>query len=377
MADKEVRMRGMWKLAAALTVGLSGCGDSGTGVTTGGVSEGTAGTTTGPETGPETGPGPGSATTGAPTTDGPTAGSMSQGTTAEPTTVTPTTGTPAECQTPEQCPSSPCQAPTCEAGVCGTVNLAEGTEVDDLPGDCRRTVCDGAGGTKEIAADDPPPQATGDCKVVGCLQGQVVYTPADDDLPNDDNDCTLDACMGGEPKFTARPVHSPCGAMGASFCHSDASCQPCKEVSDACEDYGAEPHETQATAYSLGQITDADSNGSFVCGTVAGPDDVDWYTFSGVDAFLNVVDPSRTLVAQSDSARLCVYLQCDKGQTSVVCGANSTPDTAPMGQKGCCGQGTVSPKLDCTGLDDSAKVWIRVDNPDKYACVPYRLDYHF
>lgn len=368
-----------WKLAAALGLGLVGCGDSGSGVTTGGVSEGTSGTmgtTTAPETGSTTTP-------VEPTTDEPTAGSVSQGTSIEPTTGTPTTGTPTtgtpmpECETAAQCQAPTCQAATCEAGVCGTMNLPEGTPVDDLPGDCRVTVCDGAGGTKEIAADDPPPQAAGDCKLVGCLQGQVEYTQADDDLPDDGNDCTLDSCMAGEPVFTAKPVHSPCGPMGANFCHSDASCQKCKEVSEACEDFGSEPHETQATAYSLGQITDADANGSFVCGTIAGAADVDWYTFNGVDAFLNVVDPTRTLVAESDAARLCVYLQCNNGGTTVNCDAEDTPDTAPMGQKGCCGQGTVSPYLDCAGLNDSAKVWIRVDNPDMLACVPYRLDYHF
>lgn len=360
-------------MAVAVALGVFGCGDSGSGPGTGGVSEGATtemstseATTTGPTTiEPEP-------TTGTTTT----AGTMSAGTTATATT-SPTTGTPAECQTAADCQAPTCQAPTCEAGMCGTMNLAEGTPVDDLPGDCRETVCDGGGGTKEIPIDDPPEQVTGDCKLVGCLQGQVEYTIADDDLPNDDNDCTLDSCTAGEPTFATKPVHSPCGPMGANFCHSDASCQACKEVGDACEDFGAEPHETQATAHSLGEITDADASGSFACGTVVGGGDVDWYTFSGVDAFLNMVDPSRTLVTENDAGRLCVYLQCDNGQTTVSCGANDTADTAPLGQKGCCGYGTVSPGLNCAGLDDSAKVWIKVDNPDMLACVPYRLDYHF
>lgn len=362
-------MRRTWTIAAALVLG--GCGDSGPGASTGGASEGTTtGTSTDASATTTTGP-----TTTMP--EPPTSGTTSTPTTGEPTTTSPTTGAPAECQTAADCQAPTCQAPTCEAGSCGTTNLAEGTPVDDLPGDCRATVCDGGGGTKEIPTDDPPPQAPGDCKLVGCLQGQVEYTPADDDLPNDDNDCTIDTCMAGEPVFSAKPMHSPCGPMGASFCHSDASCQACKEVTEACEDYGAEPHETQATAHSLGEITDADANGSFACGTIQGGGDVDWFTFTGVDAFLNMVDPSRTLVAENDAGRLCVYMQCDNGTTSVTCGANDTPDTAPLGQKGCCGLGTVSPGLNCTGLDDSAKVWIKVDNPEMLACVPYRLDYHF
>ncbi|MDC0673094.1 hypothetical protein [Nannocystis radixulma] len=369
-------MRGIWTIAVTATLGLLGCGDSGTGVSTGGASDGT--TTEAATDGSATAATEPATTEPTTTEPAPTTG----GTTTAPTSTTtpttePTTGTPAECQTAADCQAPTCQAPTCEAGMCGTMNLAEGTPVDDLPGDCRETVCDGGGGMKEVPIDDPPAQATGDCKVAGCLQGQVEYTPADDDLPNDDNDCTIDSCMAGEPVFAAKPMHSPCGPMGANFCHSDASCQACKEVTDACEDYGSEPHETQATAFSLGEITDADANGSFACGTVVGAGDVDWYTFSGVDAFLNMVDPSRTLVAENDAGRLCVYLQCDNGTTTVGCGANDTPDMAPLGQKGCCGLGTVSPSLNCTGLDDSAKVWIKVDNPEMLACVPYRLDYHF
>lgn len=365
-------MRGMWTIAVVTALVTGGCiGDDSTTAATSG--EGTTEAT-----------GSGTAATGA------TTGTMgTTGTTAdEPTTgigtgstssaTTPTTGVAPECQSAADCPpAATCQEATCEAGVCGTANLPEGTFVADLPGDCRMTVCDGAGGTKEIPSDDPPGQVAGDCKIVGCLQGQVEYVPADDDLPNDDNECTVDSCSAGQPVFTPKPVNSLCGPMGMYFCHSDASCRKCKEVTEACEDYGPEPHETQQAAYSLGQITDADSSGSYVCGTIVGADDVDWYQYSGYDALFNQVDPTRTLVAESDAGRLCVYLQCDKGGTTVVCDAKDTPDTAPMGQQGCCGTGTVSPYLDCGGLDDSATVWIRVDNPDGLACIPYRVDYHY
>lgn len=359
-------MRGTRTIAVTAALLAGGCGGGEDGSTEG-ASEATtgAGTTSGTTTATAT------------TTDATSPTSGGPGTVATTDATSPTTGTPPECVVGGDCPAPTCQAATCEGGVCGTMNLAEGTPVDDLPGDCRATVCDGGGGTKEIPTDDPPAQVAGDCRLTGCLNGQVEYAPADDDLPDDGNECTADSCSAGQPVFTPKPVHSLCGPMGAYFCHADASCQPCKEVGDACEDFGAEPHETQASAYSLGEITDADASGSYACGTVVGGDDVDWFTFSGVDAFLNVVDPSRTLVAESDAGRLCVYLQCDNGQTSVSCGANDTPDTAPQGQQGCCGTGTVSPGLNCTGLDDSAKVWIRVDNPDGLACIPYRLDYHF
>lgn len=342
----------------------------------GGDNPGTTGATRG---------GSGDATTGAPTsttaTTTATTGEPTGGTTvgvSQSGSADPTTGAPPECLADADCPAmGPCLEPFCHDGMCGYDGVPEGEAVDDAPGDCRQTVCDGAGGTKEVPFDDPPAQVSGDCKLTICANGQVEYAIADDDLPNDDNDCTVDSCMTGQPVFTAKPVHSPCGPMGTHFCHSDAACEPCKEVSDACEDFGAEPHETQLAAHSLGEITDADADGGYACGTIKGAADVDWYTFSGVDAFLNMVDPSRTLVAEADSARLCVYIQCDNGTDSIGCAAPDTPDTAPLGQKGCCGYGTVSPSLNCKGLDDSAKVWIRVDNPDMLACVPYRLDFHF
>lgn len=350
---------------------LFGCGDDGN-PTTGGSQSGTGDGTTGDATTTTTTNNTTTTTTGDLPTTGPT-GSASQSGTTGPTT----TGVMPECVVDSDCADmGPCLEPFCNAGECAYDGVPEDSVVEDVPGDCRVTVCDGGGGTKEVPADDPPPQVMGDCKMSVCMQGNPDFTITDDDLPNDDNECTVDSCMLGQPVFTAKAVHSPCGPMGTQFCHSDASCQKCKEVSDACEDFGSEPHETQQTSQALGEITDADADGGFACGTIKGAADVDWYIYSGVDAFLNVVDPSRTLIAESDAARLCVYLICDNGGTQVGCGSD-TPDTAPNGAKGCCGFGTVAPSLNCNGLDDSAKVWIRVDNPDMLACVPYQLDFHF
>lgn len=365
-----MHMRATWTISMLTTaLLLFGCGDDGN-PTTGGSQSGTGDDTTGTTT-TTTNAGT-TTTTGDPPTTGPSSASQSG-------TGDPTTGVQPECVVDSDCPDmGPCLERFCSDGACGYDGVPEDSVVADVPGDCRVTVCDGGGGTKEVPADDDaPPQVMGDCKLAVCAQGNVEFAVTDDDLPNDDNDCTVDGCMLGQPTFTAKAVHSPCGPMGASFCHSDASCQKCKEVSDACEDFGSEPHETQQTSFSLGEITDADDDGGFVCGTVKGAADVDWYTYAGVDAFLNVVDPSRSLIAEADAARLCVYIQCDKGGTQVGCAAPDTADTAPNGAKGCCGFGVVSPSLNCNGLDDSARVWIRVDNPDMLACVPYRLDFHF
>ena len=271
-----------------------------------------------------------------------------------------------------------CQKGVCDAGVCAVVNAPEGTPVRDEPGDCQRTVCDGAGVTRDEPADGDMPAGTpGDCKRVTCSRGQMEFMPDDLDLPDDGVDCTQDLCDRGAPKFEAKPVNSLCGADGEKFCHDDRSCRDCKQVSAACEDEsGSEANETQATATGLGTINDADASGSFVCAVLDGSADVDWYTFNGEDAFFNFVDPTREVIADLNH-RICVYITCDNGPPSIDCGGDETEDTAPMGQPGCCGHGNISPALNCAGTDDSATIWIRVENVDGLACVPYELRYHF
>lgn len=298
-------------------------------------------------------------------------------TTGESTSV-PTGGTTetGPCERDDQCPypGGQCMGPRCEDGVCGGKPLPDGTLWSGgTPGDCRHDVCDGAGGLKSVLADDPPQQTPGDCERFVCEGGEIVAIGDASDVPNDGNDCTDDACVDGVPTNTQLPVNTACGG---GFCHDDAVCRACKQVSDACEDAGPEPHENQETAFSLGSITDADATGSFQCGVLKGGNDVDWYTFFGKDALLNQVDPSRSLYVQGGAAQICVYFECTEGTTQLGCNG-ATSATAPLGQEGCCGTGTIKPSLNCTGLDDSARVWIKVDNTQDLACVPYQLDYHF
>jgi len=292
---------------------------------------------------------------------------------------TTTTGEPA-CSGDDECVQGAgvCQTGVCEAGVCVLKNQPVDTPIADAPGNCRRTVCDGAGQIKDLPDDsDLAVNDPGNCKATVCAAGQPGFVADDLDLPSDDIECTLDECKQGTPTFTPRPSNSFCGPMGAKFCHDDTSCRDCKQVSEACEDESAtEVNETQATAHKLGTIIDADSAGSFVCAVLDGAADVDWYTFKGKDALFNFVDPTREVISDQNH-RICVYIVCDNGQPSIGCGGDETKDVAPMGQPGCCGVGNISPSLDCQGTDDSATIWIKVENIDGLACVPYELTYHF
>ena len=298
-------------------------------------------------------------------------GTTSDGTTA----VTPTTG---GCNTDDECPGFMCQRGVCDAGMCAMVPLAAGVEVDDRPGNCQHLVCDGQGqGTPLPADDDLPFDTSRDCKREVCQAGAPVFEVDDLDLPNDGNDCTTDTCKDGTPNFAPLPINSFCGPGGNSFCHDDGNCEPCKQITEACvDDSNSEPNESQVAARDLGGIDDDDASGGTFCGVLQGDDDVDWFKFTGNDVLFNYVDPTRQILTDG-AARLCVYAQCKGGGTSVGCDGGTSKATAPLGQAGCCGEGTVAPSLDCDGLDDSATIWISVENVAALACVGYQLDYHF
>jgi hypothetical protein len=354
---------------------LGACGNDGG---AGSTSQSSEATSSDASTGEPTSSSP---TTGATTDPTPTTTSGDDGTAGatDPMTTGTTGGEPA-CAVDADCPQGAgvCQTGVCQAGQCVLVDLPAGTAIGDAPGDCRKDVCDGAGNLEQMPDDaDVAPDDFGDCKATVCVAGEPGFVADDLDLPNDDVECTADTCDQGTPKFTAKPVNSFCGAKGEKFCHDDLTCQDCKQVSEACEDEsGSEANETQLTAHGLGEITDADASGSFVCAVLDGADDVDWYTFKGNDAILNFVDPTREVISEQNH-RICVYITCDNGPPQIGCGGDETEDTAPMGQPGCCGVGNVSPSLNCKGTDDSATIWVKVENVDELACVPYELKYHF
>jgi len=194
------------------------------------------------------------------------------------------------------------------------------------------------------------------------------------DVPNDGLECTVDACVDGEAVSTPVEVNSSCSSDGGSYCHPDGQCRPCPTYTE-CTNEASESNNTQSSAVQLGTISDNDDDGGAVCGVLDGPDDVDWYVYGGEDKPLYVVNPTRYLSA-SANAKLCVYARCVNSGTSVACFGESK-DTAPQGQLGCCSFGKVTPTIECDGLDDSATIWIKVDNSDALQCVEYELDYHF
>src|SRR3954462_9172274 len=75
------------------------------------------------------------------------------------------------CLTATDCPQAgPCESWTCSARACKHSFLASGTSAGgQTSGDCKRLVCDGSGGTKNITDDnDLPSDVSGDCQAEGC-----------------------------------------------------------------------------------------------------------------------------------------------------------------------------------------------------------------
>jgi hypothetical protein len=332
-------------LTGAIALGASsGAGCLGNPDGSGGSGGGTTGTNTG-------GTGSGTSSSGNSSSGTNSSGSGST-TSSNPSS---SSGATPECVVPEDCAvANECSTPTCTDGICGITFVPSGTVVGNEPlGDCKQAICDGAGKKSFIANDM--------------------------DLPDDKVECTTDTCDAGVPVHTAKAMNSFCGPNGAHFCHADTDCKPCKELSAACEEVGpGEPgNAMQLTAHNFGTISDADSAGKDVCAVLSSPSDVDWYTYSGVDNAFSVVDPSRKVDAEAKT-RLCVYLACTAGTTTFSCPAGSVPDTAPLGQQGCCSNLAISLSFDCNGVtDDDANVWLKVENPDQLACVPYLLSFHY
>jgi hypothetical protein len=148
-----------------------------------------------------------------------------------------------------------------------------------------------------------------------------------------------------------------------------------------CNDPGPEPNDSlpQATPTCSAppcEIDDCDGSGSTVTGTI-GPDDVDLHAYFGND---NVGCQVNASVSTEDSGyRLCLFTQCaDGAQTTLIaCHEGSTQEAGPSGYQGCCvtAPGTVEVEHDCPGLDESAGVYIRIDEAN--ACVDYSVDYHY
>jgi Divergent InlB B-repeat domain len=93
-----------------------------------------------------------------------------------------------------------CRTRTCAAGACGMSFTAGGTPCStQVPGDCQKNVCDGAGNITSVADDT--------------------------DVPADDgNQCTNETCVSGVPSHPASPAGTTCSQDGGETCDGYGKC---------------------------------------------------------------------------------------------------------------------------------------------------------
>lgn len=113
------------------------------------------------------------------------------------------------CATANDCPGvdDECKTRTCSAGKCGFDYATDGKALAaQVAGDCKKSVCDGAGNSKSV--DD------------------------DADLPADDgSQCTNEVCNAGMPSHPNEPKGLACNQGGGTLCNGAGVC-----VAPACDD---------------------------------------------------------------------------------------------------------------------------------------------
>ncbi len=145
-----------------------------------------------------------------------------------------------------------------------------------------------------------------------------------------------------------------------------------------CEAGQFEPNGSEGSALGLKDIDDCDGSGGSFSGTIGGGGDVDWWTFKGKDTFGCTVDPTAST---KSGVRVCIFVACEAGATEVKSCPKGTKAKSPAGSQGCCSDssGNVEVDFHCTlvGTNDSAAVYMRVDDTTATTCKPYKVDYHY
>lgn len=140
-----------------------------------------------------------------------------------------------------------------------------------------------------------------------------------------------------------------------------------------------EPNDEEDAPTLLGELSDDDDKGGSIFGTLNGPEDVDWYRYTGDDDAFSFVDPSRFVDATA-GVRFCKFAECENGldNTEFPCPDGTEQATSPAGRPGCCAPlGMEIGDANCSGVvEDNMFIYMRVDQGEE-ACVDYQLIYHF
>ena len=171
-------------------------------------------------------------------------------------------------------------------------------------------------------------------------------------------------------------------AFDASFPEEqpDANVDPTPEAgADTCID-NDDPGGAENVAKTLPATDDCDDKLKSVKGVMNGAVDVDFYKVSVSDDSCGLLQPD--IGATTAGIELCAFVRCKNPTPDAVSGCKQgvMQTNAATGMKGCCanGPGKAVPDWNCSGLDDSADLLIRVKpSGSSDACIAYTFTYVF
>lgn len=143
----------------------------------------------------------------------------------------------------------------------------------------------------------------------------------------------------------------------------------------SCDNDGFEPNDSESEAVFLGEVSDCSGNEGVIDGVLEGTE-YDWFEYSGLDNFGVTCQVGAHVEWQAaGTVRVCSFFECEG--LSFDCPDGTTAEVSGGGRSGCCGTEAYTVSPDCSGLDDAATVFIRVDKPPTPYCQPYTLTYNY
>lgn len=251
----------------------------------------------------------------------------------------------------------------------------------------------GPGGPVQIATDtdtdtdtDTETGTTGNGDPTNPTNPTSPTEPRPTTAANGSNSGTADdTAAETNPPDTADTDECPVGTEGC-LCDVGASCDEGLDCNDegiceappACRPLDPEPHDDEGSAYEVEPLGCGDTMDLGLSQTLWAPE-TDWYTFSGNNGIVCTEQPGAIVMAIGLTTDVCVFVECEQGNTTgVMCGEGSS-ETSPEGRSGCCGEdGAQISSYTCIGGlgGNNANVWISVGSEER-ACADYALSYVF